>query len=328
MTPAIEKLDSIAEQIRNGVQPPEETVRSILSWFGAERRGRWVVATVRTALDHYGLMTAPDIEYAWIDASVRFTKKQNAEGFAPENDPTFRVGRLDAANKTVVSVKPDDTREHAVTLMLENDFSQLPVMVSTSDVKGIISWRTIGSRLAIGNPRAGIKDFIEPAEHISQDKSLLDAVNIINKHDYVLVLASDKTVSGLITASDFTLQFKSLAEPFLLVGEIENGIRRMLDGKFTAAELQSYKNPGDKSRTISRTADLTFGEYVRLLENPQSWTKLHIAIDRLEFTKQLHRIRTIRNDVMHFDPDGLDPDDLGFLYAFAQFLKQLRDIPR
>jgi hypothetical protein len=29
---------------------------------------------------------------------------------------------------------------------------------------------------------------------------------------------------------------------------------------------------------------------------------------------------------MHFDPDGLDDDDLKFLREFAQFLKRLRDV--
>jgi hypothetical protein len=51
-----------------------------------------------------------------------------------------------------------------------------------------------------------------------------------------------------------------------------------------------------------------------------------LEIDRVEFVKRLHEVREIRNDVMHFDPDGLDEGDLKNLREFAQFLKRLRDV--
>lgn len=279
-------------------------------------------------MDERGIATTPNFEQAWIDASVLFTRRLKDDESDSGDDPTFRVGRLDAANKAVVSVNPSDTLQKAVTIMLTNDYSQLPVMTGPRDVKGVVSWKTIGSRLAIKKSCTTVKDFMETAQQISQEESLLGAVDIISKHDYVLVIGSDRTVSGLVTASDFNYQFKALAEPFLLVGEIENGIRRMLRGKFKASELQSTKDADDPSRKVNSPSDLTFGEYIRLLESPENWRKLKIEIDRTEFIKQLQRIRGIRNDVMHFDPDGLDPDDLRFLSEFAQFLKRLRDLAK
>jgi len=64
----------------------------------------------------------------------------------------------------------------------------------------------------------------------------------------------------------------------------------------------------------------------KLLEPEKHWLKLKLEIDRVEFVKRLHEIREIRNDVMHFDPDGLDEGDLKNLRDFAQFLKRLRDV--
>jgi len=46
----------------------------------------------------------------------------------------------------------------------------------------------------------------------------------------------------------------------------------------------------------------------------------------VEFVSRLNRVREIRNDVMHFDPDGLEDTDLFILREFAQFLKRLRDV--
>jgi hypothetical protein len=65
---------------------------------------------------------------------------------------------------------------------------------------------------------------------------------------------------------------------------------------------------------------------VRLLGVEGNWKKLNIQIDRAEFVKKLDRVRKIRNDVMHFDPEGLSSDDKRFLSEFAKFLKRLRDI--
>lgn len=326
MSNSSERLAAISEQIKKGVAGPTETVRTLLSWFGAERRGYWVVSQINKALDANDLVTEPSFESTWIDGPITFVRKPKKHAEDLPLDPTFRLGRLEAANKEVVSVKPNDSLDKVITIMLTNDFSQLPVMTGPRDVKGIVSWKTVGSRLALNKPCAQSKDFMEPAQILSENVSLLEAVDIIASHDYVLVQRSDNVIGGLITASDFSLQFRAMSEPFLLVGEIENGIRHLLHGKFNNKELQAARAQADPGRIVRSPSDLTFGEYVRLLEPDSNWSKLGVKIDRVEFIKQLDRVRAIRNDVMHFDPDGLDPDDKRFLTEFAQFLKRIREI--
>ena len=326
MSNSLERLATVSEQITKGVAGPTETVRTLLSWFSAERRGYRVVNEINKALEANDLLTEPSFESTWIDASITFVRKSKKHAGNASLDPTFRLGRLGAANKEVVSVKPNESLDKAITLMLTNDFSQLPVMTGNREVKGIVNWKTIGSRLALNRPCEQSKDFMEPAQILSEDVSLLEAADIIAKHDYVLVQKSDKVISGLVTASDFSLQFREMSESFLLVGEIENGIRNFLHGKFNNEELQAAKAEGDAGRIVKSLSDLTFGEYVRLLEPEKNWNKLDIKVDRVEFIKQLDRVRAIRNEVMHFDPDGLERDDKSFLTEFARFLKRIREI--
>ena len=332
MSVAEEKLTAIAAQLKKGVAPSRETVRTFLLWFQAERRGYRVIRRIRTYLKRHGLATSPDFEYTWLDGTIAFVPALQdgdatpAQSGAAAADPTFRIGRLDAANRAPISVKPDATLQQATTIMLTNDFSQLPVMTGPRDLKGIVSWKTIGSRLALKRPCAYARDAMEPAQVVSADESLFDAIARIALHDYVLVQAQDKTFPGIVTASDFNVQFQSLAEPFLLVGEIENGLRRILHQKFTLKELEEAKAPGEDGRVVESPSDLTFGEYIRLIEPEKRWRKLRVEIDRVEFLERLNQVREVRNDVMHFDPDGLDPSDLVFLREFAQFLKRLRDV--
>jgi CBS domain-containing protein len=326
-----EKLAAVADQLRKGVAPPKESVRAFLLWFDAERRGYRVVRRIRGALRRHGLATTPDFEWAYIDGQVGFTKAppeaQAAQGVADDSapDPTYRINRLPSANRAPIFVSPDAPLQQVTTLMMSNDFSQLPVMTGPRDLKGVVSWKTIGTRLALKKPIATAKDCMDEVKTLNSSDPLFSAISIIAAHDYALIQAQDRTICGIVTASDLNDQFRLLAEPFLLVGEIENGVRRLLHGKFTQAELSGAKAPGDDGRQIDTPADLSFGEYIRLVEREENWRKLKVEIDRVTFVSQLNRVRDIRNDVMHFDPDGLDEEDLKFLREFAQYLKRLRD---
>lgn len=62
MSNSSDRLAAISERIRKGVAGPTETVRTLLSWFGAERRGYWVVKEINKALDAHDLMTEPSFE--------------------------------------------------------------------------------------------------------------------------------------------------------------------------------------------------------------------------------------------------------------------------
>lgn len=224
------------------------------------------------------------------------------------------------------SVKPNSTLREAVTLMLTHDFSQLPVMQSERDVKGVVSWESIGRRLAAGDRDETVTKFMVPHHELSADISLFAAIGRIVEHDYVLIRDHQKKITGIVTTSDLSLQFHQLGEPFLLLGEIENHIRRLVGGKFTQEELTANRDPADAGREVSSVSDLTFGEYVWLLQNPDNWERLDIFIDRGVFIGQLDKIRLIRNDVMHFDPDGLSPSDLETLRSFVLFLQRLREL--
>ena len=242
-------------------------------------------------------------------------------------DPTYRISKLAAANRKPVVVTPNDTLQKVVTLMLTYDFSQLPVMTSERDVKGMASWTSVGIRLGMGKHGDTTQDFMDPYyPELNADASLFQAIPIIVQHQYVLIRGSDRRITGIVTASDLSVQFQQLAEPFILLGEIENHIRRMLGGKFSLAELADTQDAAATKRTVAGVADLTFGEYVRLLQNPERWEQLGLSLDRLTFCTQLDRVREIRNDVMHFDPAGIPTEDLHHLRDFTRFLQRLQSI--
>lgn len=210
--------------------------------------------------------------------------------------------------------------------MLKHDYSQLPVMQSDYDVKGAISWATIGKRLALGLSCTFVRDCMEPHREVSSEAPLLTVIDEVIKYEYVLIRDKTNKISGIVTTSDLGKQFRDLSEPFLLLSEIENHIRKMIDGKYTKAEIESARDPSDRQRPIVTVSDLTFGEYVRLLSNEERWRTLNLKIDRKRFVAMLDNIREIRNNIMHFDPDGISDDLIEDLREFSAMLHTLREM--
>jgi len=91
-------------------------------------------------------------------------------------------------------------------------------------------------------------------------------------------------------------------------------------------ELAQARTPSDEGRDVGSVSDLTFGEYIRLIENPARWARLGLPIDRKTFCGKLEVVRLIRNDVMHFDPDGIPQTDLEQLRDLARFLQRLHNV--
>lgn len=321
------------------------TVRELLSWFNAKRRGYLVVALIRQYLDDAGLESEPDFESVHIDAEVRLRRllgqghpapdagvegthlpsKDVVEGVAAAIvDPTFRLRRLPSATAGVYAVPPTASIAQATTLMLAKGFSQLPVMPNPRDVKGVISWRSLGKARALGKKPERVSDCMEVARELPDSEAVFTALATIVEHDYVLVRAADRTITGIVTSSDLSVQFRQLAEPFLLIGEIENHLRYLLDLVVDPAALAAIAVP-DGGQAPKAVRELTFSQYVQLFNQDAVWARLAVALDRQVFCRELNQVRAIRNDVMHFNPDPFDESDLQSLRSFAELVRHLSD---
>ena len=259
----------IKEEIDTGAaaSPESLTVRDMLSKFGFQRRGDWINDHIRNGLEKFKLRTDQDFTVAWLDSQINIELDSDAPDAprAPHtSDPTHRVGALEAANRKPASVKPEAPLKEATTKMQMNGYSRLPVMKTERDVSGIVTWESIGIRLALGHECSFVNQCMEPAEVIPDETRLFDAIRKVAEHGYVLVRSRHRIITGIVTATDLSHQFGQLAEPFLFVGEIEGHLRNLIHGRFTLDQLQAAA--GNK-KPIEGSADLTFGGYCQLLGN-------------------------------------------------------------
>ena len=308
-----------------------------------------MVETIKKALVDAGLSTEPDLEDPPIDGSLQFTllvphgkpsqetdtkpardQDDDLSGSpdAEEKNPTRTVRTLLTAKKRdhIVSVTREQMLAEAVTLMLRYDYSQLPVMVGDRQVHGMIGWRSIGAARIDGRSCERVADCYEREyDEVHEETPLVEAVEQISKHEAVLVRGTNRTIVGIVTTNDLSLQFHVLIEPILLLEEIETRMRRLLDRVFSREELATMREPPEEHRDIAGASDLSIGGYKRRIERNEDWVRLELDLSRKQVIKLLEDVRKIRNEVMHqFSMDELSHEDLETLRGMRRLLVQLK----
>lgn len=350
-----ELLQEAANEAHNG-HPQTLTLRELLGMFGQGRRSAPVNQKIQRALSDQNLRTEPHFRTAGIDDELTLISlkvEAESEASAEEQEEEreiigrdldresylYRVSRF-VTNATdenmkqkmeqgVTSVDRDAKLEKAATLMMTNNYSQLPVMQGVREPEGLISWESVGRAFALDRQPEHVRDCMEDdVKVVGEDDPIFDLIDTVRTHEVALVQDNEKKIVTLFTAADLADLYKDLSQPFIFLGEIEHRIRGLLEsGEFTEEELQEFVNTNeenDDDRTIERMDDLTFGEYERILQNPDNWERIGLPIDRKVFTKRLKEVREIRNSVMHFDPDGLTESQINILEQFSCLLRHMQ----
>lgn len=315
----MDKLNEFIDELKQDDSKILKTTPRDLIWaFSWVRRTSNCQAQVEAFLTHNNLEVDPGYIGVWIDSTIVI--KHKAKATTKLVDPVKKVMLLDAANKPPITVKKESSLKDAISKMIFHSYSQLPVMSGERNVSGFISWQTIGTAMVNGVNTGNVKDYMSNNVNIiPYDTPLLKAITKVYECDFVVVTGQDKSICGIVTTTDISSQFLTMTEPFLLLEQIENYIRQVLNKRVLQEELNQFCNPDD-GRVVKHIDDLTFGEYIRVMQNPSIWEKLDIVLEREFFIAKLDKVREIRNDIMHFDPDGISDDQLDELRSMSNLL--------
>lgn len=329
-----EQLDKITER-----KPWVTTPTDIVNLYGYSKRSPRIVTEVNQLLESKSLVAEPDFDntYCYSPVIVRLKKEEigsDTEEKVEESvvhDPVPRLSRLKSANlydassetSRLVTVNRETTIKEAVTLMMQNNYSQLPIVANKGrKLEGIVSWRSIGKAISMNRDPRRVFDCKEDIEPVKLDFPLLEVMDKVQRDEVVVVKNRDEVICGIVTASDIAEEFKKHAEAFFLIEEIEKQIRYLLkDCKID--ELLICLDPEKLGKEVKDIYDLSFGHYAVALERDAFFEKLNLCIEKSVFVKGLHDVRLIRNDVMHFSPDPMSPEDIEKLRTFARFLMDL-----
>lgn len=324
------ELETLFAEIHKTRKPIQSTPSRLLKKYGVSRRGNQVIRTVNLWLNKYELIATPSFASAYVYGAIEISPipklgaKQSSENVYGDGViPTLSILRSanlnnieDDAIVKLISVSRDTSLTEATTLMIKYDFSQLPIL-SGREVEGLITWKSIGRALALGKECNKVRDCKEEALVFSLNEPLFKAVKTILERDAVLIKDKDKTICGIVTATDIGEHFISLSEPFLLLEQIENLIRKILADKYKKEDVTHLL---ELEKELNDLSELTFGQYIRIIENPTNFEKLKIKIDRGIFIEMLKRTCNLRNEVMHFNPDPIVIEEIEFLRQTLSFL--------
>ncbi len=79
----------------------------------------------------------------------------------------------------------------------------------------------------------------------------------------------------------------------------------------------------EDGRIVDGSHSLSFGEIQRLLDQPSNWERLNWPADRKVLIGALNETREIRNEIMHFSPDPIEPVRLARVDAFLRMVREL-----
>ncbi|MGV3523465.1 MAG: DUF4268 domain-containing protein [Candidatus Sericytochromatia bacterium] len=143
---------------------------------------------------------------------------------------TVLIEHLLINKSPIISVTPTDTLEYAVSLMIEHDYTQLPVYENGQLAKPakFVTSHAITRATRIFNSALNqfhVSDALVEARTVQIDDDLFSKMNDILLSEAVIVLNSQNEVQGILTNYDTTQYFRSRAEDLILIEDIETTLK-------------------------------------------------------------------------------------------------------
>ena len=225
--------------------------------------------------------------------------------------PHRQIGDFLPGGQDLSLVRPDYPLVCATSIMLKNKYSQLPVVSHDDKLEGIITWELILKSASSGTACTSVHQCMEPFKKVNMarfDNDLLNSTTDIAEYGYVLVMGDDdRTVEGILTASDLADKFRGIAEGFLLIEGIENLLEKLTDDK---------PPKGHNALTY----------YYNCLKEQENFNQLGLDVCHETIRADLKSSKCIRNVIMHFDPGRPTDEDVDKLREFLRCLSNLQRV--
>ncbi len=236
----------------------------------------------------------------------------------------MHVSQLVPLDQKVISIPHDGRVREALNLMRSHCFDQLPVQADDGSVVGLFSYRSFAIHLekfrasddALSKLVGDLADepfFVRPTENLS---------NVIEKikTEGAVLIGSEQDLYAVATTGDLSDFIWKVSQPFILIGDIEMTLRRIMNASCPAAELPLAISRA-LQKSVASLEELTMGELLYVLKNGPNFGQYFKArFHDMNFMSQtLDPVLAIRNRVFHFLGEPSD-DDLEKLRAARGWL--------
>ena len=227
----------------------------------------------------------------------------------------FLVEKLIEERPFPVTVGPEVSITVALDLMVEDDYSQLPVVAEDKHPVGMVTYE--GILHGVRNFKAELKDLhvrdvMTNAPQFNTEDDLFELLEQLKKTYAVLIMNSEGELAGIVTSFDSTEFFRNRAEDLMHVEDIEFMVKDFVllayadgDGVVDEPKLSeavAKVSPREGESNPPKFDDLSLGQYISLLVRKNTWDVFDpiFQMPRSSVINLLENIRATRNDLAHF----------------------------
>ncbi len=214
--------------------------------------------------------------------------------------------------------------QDALDIMLDNDYTQLPVVNADGTLFGVISEHSIVATYSMTCAGQSKVDLLSLAvEHcvekplcVAPKDTIPEALTRLQTKTVLVVIEAERPV-GILTYYDFTAFFREIAEGMVYVEKVERILRGYIESAFPtekALKAALYRALGpdrrNKTEPAKQYGELSFGEHIQVMITEDNWGKFEARLASKEyFASLMEPVGKIRNKLAHFRGDFTQRDE-------------------
>lgn len=245
---------------------------------------------------------------------------------------SFKLIDLIKNQSKLITILPSLTLKEALKIMIEHDFSQLPVVDEKGKLIGLITEQSMirkSFNLSNGVFKLThmVRDYMGRVETSLQDADIFDILDKLKTSYAIIVLNDEKHPIGIITHYDTSVFFREYAEDFIQVQSIEETLRDYIDVLLPnrAARQEIFDRLKANGYTIRNPDKLSLDNYIRIIIEAKETFELYFEPYEI-FESIMERVRDIRNKLAHFG-DDIDSVEVNALKHAIEWIENRPSLP-
>lgn len=222
-------------------------------------------------------------------------------------------------NQSLKTIREEELVTNAIELMIEHDFSQLPVVNQKEQLIGIVTYQSImqaARSFDLKLTELHVRDAWVRVKPFDIDSSLFDLLDEIQDKNAVVIVDPSGVPIGIVTGYDTAEFLRSQTEDLIRVENIEDTIKSLIPIAYTKSgnqidqdklgavieRLNEAKTDRPPNQQHKGFDELSLSDYIQLLTMKSTWGVFEpvLQIKREALILALDKIRRIRNDLAHF----------------------------
>ncbi|MDB4780304.1 CBS domain-containing protein [bacterium] len=238
------------------------------------------------------------------------------------------------ANQQLAVVDQTTACRDVQRLILDNDFSAIPVTENDGVVTGIATLESIAEHLhRVDSTNTSLGEALEsPIRHACERARYVGPATYIDRHvDWLdvqhVIVGTAREPLGILTIADVWAILHRFTEAFVLIHEIEVELRRLItrhagDRGTPLADLFAAMHVQDGMTRPSALEQLSFSQYLHVMYSPLGTPIFEPVMgSRSIFRASFDAVNRIRNDVMHFRDHAVPESSIKSLRAFRMTVR-------